>query len=83
MWLLAEGENVVSPIGEISCIPENVHFPSRNPKGTDAQFAAKRTPKNFLMFLSTWGEVKPELFPRCSAPLPTAPPSAGAEQEVV
>jgi hypothetical protein len=30
IWL--RGKNVVSPtIGEISSIPENVHFPSRNP----------------------------------------------------
>ena len=28
-WL--RGQNVVSPIGEISSIPENLHFPSRYP----------------------------------------------------
>ena len=28
-WL--RSQNVVSPIGEISSIPEDVHFPSRNP----------------------------------------------------
>ena len=32
------------PIGGIFSTPENVHFPSRNPYGADAQFAAKQTP---------------------------------------
>ena len=50
-WL--SGQNVVSPRGEISSFPENVHFPSKNPSGTDTQFAAKRTPKNYLMYHST------------------------------
>ena len=42
--LLAVGQNVVSPKGEIFSIPENVHFPSRNPQGPDTQFAPKWTP---------------------------------------
>ena len=47
-WL--RGQNVVSPRGEISSIPENVHFLSRNPYGTDTQLAAKWTLKNYLMY---------------------------------
>ena len=31
IWLLAEGQNVVSPTKEISSMPENVDFHSRNP----------------------------------------------------
>ena len=42
----------MSPIGGISCIPENVHFPSRNPYGEDTQFASKWAPKNYSMYHS-------------------------------
>ena len=42
----------MSPLVEISVTPENVHFPARNPSGTDIQFAAKWTPKNDLMYHS-------------------------------
>ena len=41
-----------SPIKEISSKPENVHFASGNPEATDGQFAAKWTPKKYLMYHS-------------------------------
>ena len=47
--LLAEGQNVMSPIGEIFSIPANVHLPSRNPQGTATQFSAKWTPPHYFM----------------------------------
>ena len=49
-WL--RGQNVGSPIVGISSIPENVHFPWRNPSGTDTKFVAKWTPKNYSMYHS-------------------------------
>ena len=33
MVVLAEGQKVVSPIGEILSTPKTVHFPPRNPQG--------------------------------------------------
>ena len=38
-WL--RDQHVVSPIAEISCIPENVHFPSRNPSDTRHSICGK------------------------------------------
>ena len=41
-------------MGEISSIPENVHFPSEKiPHTQDTQFAAKWTPKNHVLYHST------------------------------
>ena len=48
----------MSPKVEISSIPENVHFPSRNPSGTATQFAAKWTPENYFIYHSRDSEFK-------------------------
>ena len=45
----------MNPMGEISSMPENVHFLSSHPSGTDAKFAAKWTPKNYIMYHSKEG----------------------------
>ena len=61
VWLLAEGQTAVSPIVEIHSSRENDHFPSRNPSGTaKTQFAAKCTPKNYLMYHSSCARVEPD-----------------------
>ena len=39
---LAEGHNVLRPIGENSSVLENVHFPARNPEKADTHSAAEK-----------------------------------------